>query len=55
MEEGEATRGIGMCYDYNAIAAQAVVDRARYFNECIRNECIRNELKNNHGEIVKSK
>ena len=49
MEEEEATRGIGMCYDYIAIAAQAVVDRQRYFDECIRNE-----LKNNHG-TVKSK
>ena len=45
MEEGEATQGIGMDYDYRATAAQAVVDRERYFNECIRNE-----LKNNHGE-----
>ena len=45
MEEEEATKGIGMCYDHNALAAQAVVDRERYFNECIRNE-----LKNNHGE-----
>ena len=41
MEEGEATQGIGMDYDYNAIAAQAVVDRERY---------IREFLKNNHGE-----
>ena len=50
MDERQATQGIGMDYDYNAIAAQAVVDRERYFNECIRNE-----VKNNHGEIVKSK
>jgi len=49
MEEGETTQRIGMSYDYIARAAQAVVDRERYFNECIRNE-----LKNNHG-TVKSK
>ena len=49
MEEEEATRGIGMCYDYIAIAAQAVVDRERYFDECIRSE-----VKNNRSE-VKSK
>jgi len=46
MEEGEATKGIVMCYDYVEIAAQAVVDRQRYFNECIRNE-----LKNNLCEV----
>jgi len=41
MEESEATQGIGMVYDYNELAAQAVVERERY---------IREFLKNNHGE-----
>jgi hypothetical protein len=49
MEESRATQGIGMDYDYRATAAQAVVDRERYFNECIQRE-----LKNNRSE-VKSK
>ena len=49
MQEREATQGKGTFYDYNEIAAQAVVDRERYINEFIRNE-----VKNNHGE-VKSK
>ena len=38
MEENEATEGIGMGYDYNLLAAQAVVDRERYFKACIRRE-----------------
>ena len=45
MDESQATQGIGMDYDYRAIAAQAVVDRERY---------IQRFLKNNRSE-VKSK
>ena len=43
MEEEEATRGIGMCYDYNAIAAQAVVDRERYLREFLKNNRVENK------------
>lgn len=38
MEENESTRGIGMDYDYNLLAAQAVVNRERYFKACIQRE-----------------
>jgi len=34
MEEGEAT--IGMSYDYIVSAAMAIIERQRYFDECIR-------------------
>ncbi|GAH25262.1 unnamed protein product [marine sediment metagenome] len=37
MEEEEATQGIGMEYDYVAIAAQAVVDRERYIQRFLKN------------------
>jgi len=46
MEEGEASMGIGMTYDYIAIAAQAVVDRQRYFDAFIHDE-----VKNNLSEV----
>ena len=38
MEENETSGDIGMSYDYNLLAAQAVVDRERYFKACIRRE-----------------
>ncbi|MCW3140683.1 MAG: hypothetical protein N2V72_00665 [Methanophagales archaeon] len=34
MEEGEAT--IGISYDYIVNAAMAIIERQRYFDECIR-------------------
>ena len=43
MEEREATQGIGMDYDYNERAAQAVVDRERYIREFLKNN--RSEVK----------
>ena len=36
MEEGKATIGIGMGYDYIVEAAMAIIERQRYFDECIR-------------------
>jgi len=35
MEE-EATIGIGMSYDYIVSAAMALIERQRYFDECLR-------------------
>lgn len=37
MEEVEASIGIGMSYDYIVSAAQALIERQRYFDECLRN------------------
>jgi len=36
MEEREATTGIGMSYDYIVSAAMALIERQRYFDECLR-------------------
>jgi len=36
MEEREATIGIGMGYNYILDAAMALIERQRYFDECLR-------------------
>ena len=36
MEEGEATIGIGVGYNYILDAAMALIERQRYFDECLR-------------------
>ena len=36
MEEGEATIGIGMGYDYIVEAAMAIIERQKWFDECLR-------------------
>ena len=43
MEEGKATIGIGMGYDYIVEAAMAIIERQKWFDECIR--------KNGNNEI----
>jgi len=51
MEEGEATIGIGIGYDYIVRAAQAIVERQKWFNECLRKNG-NNEIKEKLGGDV---